>query len=643
MKPPAIDSYDVFDTTVSRSYALPEDVYWHLGEILTNRQLVKSASQLFSARQDAELKAWQEGNYRKGISISQIYRILAGMLNWTDAERKLAMDQEIRLEMEAAKSVPDMVEAIRASREHGQRVCFISDMHLNSHHLEALLSQHDALMPGEHIFVSSDTGETKRSGRLFKHVRGSLSARPADLRHTGDHSLADFKIPRRQGMKARLYTRARLSRYEASILPQTKPEDWRLRSLAAVSKFTRLECSQNDVDVEIHELLASTIAPFVAGYALWLLGRASALGIKKLFFLARDMQIVHEMAAFLAQATGQPVECIYIHASRKGWQAPSYAGAHAFELSWLLDHLHPDTREALLRRLLSPAAVEAIQQSCPELDLGGTARDRKTLLELLQSERVSPLIAEESARRRHLLLSYLQQRGFCPDGSCALVDAGWRGTMQKCLARAYLIENKTPRITGFYIGLAQPTAPEEGSRLEAFLPRETAEEYGYSLCALLEAFLTANHGSTLGYQSAATGFEPVLSAGPTGIMLKQWHLVRDCCFSYVHHLLDSAAELADAENIGHLLAQPFMTLFANPSTKDARLLTRWMFDSGRDDPKLVRLAAPLDSINLLKLCVYRARKTRLTDTYLSSPWLQGCIQASAAPARLLAHRLVSKV
>jgi hypothetical protein len=134
-----------------------------------------------------------------------------------------------------------------------------------------------------------------------------------------------------------------------------------------------------------------------------------------------------------------------------------------------------------------------------------------------------------------------------------------------------------------------------------------------------------------------------MSAGPTGIMLKQWHLVRNCCLSYVSHLLESAAPLADAEIIGPVLAQPFMTLFANPTTKDARLLTRWMFDSGRDAIKLDQLAAPLDLTNLLKLFVYRARKTRLTNTYLSSPWLQGCIQASAAPARLLAKRLVSPV
>jgi predicted HAD superfamily hydrolase len=642
MKEPGIDSYDVFDTTVSRSYALPEDVYWHLGELLTKCKLVETAGQFFGARQEAESKAWQEGNYRKGISISQIYRILAGKLNWTDAERDQAMNEEVRLEIDAAKSVPDTAAAIRASRKQGQKVCFISDMHLNSGHIASMLSRHDAIMPGDQIFVSSDTGETKRSGRLFKHVRGSLSARPEDLRHTGDHSLADFKIPKRQGMNARLYTRARLSRYEACILQQAKPEDWRLRSLAAVSKFTRLECPQSDVDVEIHELLASTIAPFVTGYALWLLARASALGIRKLFFMARDMQIVHEMAARLAKATGQNVECIYIHASRKGWQAPSYSGARAFELSWLLDHLHPDTMEALVRRLLSEDEVEEIKTR-REFNLSRTAHDTKTLVELLQAEPVSSLIREESGRRRHLLLAYLHQRGFCPDGSCALVDAGWRGTMQKCLARAYLVEGKTPEITGFYIGLAHPTAPEEGSRLEAFLAKETAEKYGYSLCALLEAFLTANHGSTLGYQPGANGFEPVMSAGPTGIMLKQWNLVRNCCLGYVTHLLDSAASLADAETISHVLAQPFMTLFATPTTKDARLLSRWMFDSGRDETRLVRLAAPLDSINLLKLFVYRARKTGLTDIYLSSPWLQGCIQASAAPARLLAKRLVTMI
>jgi hypothetical protein len=380
----------------------------------------------------------------------------------------------------------------------------------------------------------------------------------------------------------------------------------------------------------------------VSGYAIWLITQASNLGIKKLFFMARDMQIVHEVASNLAKSRNLDLQCIYIHASRKAWQAPAYSGAHDFEISWLLDHLAEENMESILCRLLSKDDIQKIKALKGVINLEEDFHDKDRLIQLLQSEPVSKLIEGATSTKRKILLGYLQQKGFYPDKTCALVDTGWRGTLQRCLARTYKIENISPNIIGFYIGLSNQTSYDDRCDYQAFLPYEIPQKYGYSLCALLEAFLTANHGTTLDYQHTLRGFEPVLAPPPSNVLLEQWHLVRDCCVRYADLLQDSTAFHCDTENLTNALTHPFLNLCIQPICQDAKLLSDWVYDAGRDEPKLIKTAISLDFSNLFKLLVYKLRKTRLANTYLSSPWLQGSIQASSPILRLTAKLLVPK-
>jgi FMN phosphatase YigB (HAD superfamily) len=639
---PAIDSFDVFDTTVSRNYATPEDLHWHLGERLSEFGLAQDAASFVHARQAAESMAWQEHHYRKGIGIAQIYSILAKKLGWTEDQKKRALSEEVRLETETACPVPDVINAIRVSRESGRKVCFISDMHLNRGHIQGILSKTGVIQNGEKIFVSSDDGFTKRSGRLFKHVFQSLSVQPAEMCHTGDHLLSDYAVPKKMKVRARLYERAKLNHYENSLVSGTGPGDWRLRSLASVLKFTRLDWPENAPDRQFYEVLSSSIAPFVAGYAAWLIARAKALGIKKLFFMARDMQIVHEVASLMAQSLNPELECIYIHASRAAWEAPSYSGAEPFELWWLQDHLSEKTLENALRRLLSESDMEKVRSQPAKFNLQQPTSDQK-LIELLQAQPVAIFIANETRQRRKALLGYLSEKGYSPDGLCALVDAGWRGTLQKCLARCYKVEGATPKIQAFYIGLSgQPTLGEYCTA-EPFLAREVTGKYGYSLCVLLEALLTANHGRTLGYRQTDHGFEPTLAPANNATLLRQWNLVRASCMRHAERLLKSNAFRGNnQEALGHFLARPFMTLLETPTTQDAKCLTAWVYEAGRDDDSAVNIASPLNFKDLARLLVYRMKGTAPANIYLSSKWLQGGLQASPSLTRMLARLLLKR-
>src|ERR1700680_1718269 len=293
-----IASFDVFDTLVSRIYATPEDVHRHVGENLTEAKLVLDPAVFAEVRSEAEVQAWADRGRGKGASIEDIYRILASRLSWDQDQMRRAMDEEIRLEREALRPVPDMLRLVEDARSGGRQVCFISDMHLRAEQIRGMLTALGVFQDGDELFVSSDVSALKGSGDLFRHAMRTLNVRPRAMRHIGDNSSADYHGARRTGISAGLYTRAQLNRFEMATLRQLAQASWRERSVVAASKFTRLSRAQDegDPDWALWDILSSTIAPFVAAYALWLIEQAQRRGIDKLFFLARDMQIVHEVA-----------------------------------------------------------------------------------------------------------------------------------------------------------------------------------------------------------------------------------------------------------------------------------------------------------------------------------------------------------
>lgn len=638
-----VQSFDVFDTAISRKYATPEDVHWHLGEILTIQKLVRNPEEFYVARQHAERSAWQVSNYRKAINIWQIYSIIAARLNWPDDEARKAMKEEVRLEYEAAMPVLDLLTTIKAARAAGHRVCFISDMHLLTEHIEKMLGKLTILQPEELVFVSSDVGQTKRSGRMFKEVLQKLNIPPKALLHTGDHKVADVESPRKLGIKTKPYLRAILNRHEEYLARQPVGNKWRERSLAVVSKLSRLEFPAGRADSKLAELICSTVAPFITAYASWLLSQASKRGIKKLFFLARDMEIVHSVAAELARAKGSEVECIYLHASRKAWQAPSYEGASAFDLSWLLDHLRDGGIEEVLARLLPPGDVKLIKAEMPHVFSGGSGAhlSKQNVCALLQTEPLASHIKRTAQARRNLLLKYLDSMRFVPDDSCALVDAGWRGTLQKCLVKCYKMNGVTPKINAFYIGLSisnHDTEQWQGT----FLPHEIVHQYGYSLCALLESFLTAKHGSTSGYEESSERVVPLLAPSPSKALIDQWQLTYECCAVYVKHFHASHAFELKLDSIADRLKLPFLNLFSQPTYEDAILLRDWVFDAGRDGQHIKKIASPIDVKNFGKLLIYKKSGVSLSQTYLSSPWTQGCLAITSTPVRALSRLLLAK-
>ncbi len=62
---------------------------------------------------------------------------------------------------------------------------------------------------------------------------------------------------------------------------------------------------------------------FVMGFAAWLLQRAQENGVKRLYFMSRDCQLVGKVAGTARPAVHGGIECRYLYVSRQALFLPS--------------------------------------------------------------------------------------------------------------------------------------------------------------------------------------------------------------------------------------------------------------------------------------------------------------------------------
>jgi hypothetical protein len=87
--------------------------------------------------------------------------------------------------------------------------------------------------------------------------------------------------------------------------------------MAGASRLARLEAIERRIDPVIAAVAAGVAAPLVVGFVSWVLQSAEAAGIRRLFFLSRDGEVLHDIACLLQADRGLQVDCRYIHVSRR--------------------------------------------------------------------------------------------------------------------------------------------------------------------------------------------------------------------------------------------------------------------------------------------------------------------------------------
>lgn len=549
-------SFDVFDTCIVRTWARPTDLFYFLAETLLQKTGQpygrEEVGELAALRVAAERRAHRK-TAKQDVNLEDIYDELE-LTGWGFSKGEMR-EAEVRLELSSMRPVMPIRSRTQALRAAGERVVFISDMYLPRPVIQEMLARCGFEVPEGTLYVSNDLDLTKRAGGLYKHVLEQEGIKARDLRHCGDGVESDFLGARKADVRGELLTLTQLNRFEKAVLRVPSLAPWVTSQLAGISRATRLSLARDDLEGSA-EIASSVVAPLLVGFVLWALRDAKARGLRRLYFVARDGQVLHKIARALdPDGSRFGVEARYLYGSRQAWYIPSAFAVDRDELEFVLMTGQSSAPRHNLKRVnLTPEGLEVpltrygFPKETWETQLEGEAIER--FWRFLEDPEVAPQVLAQAAAARKDALAYFGQEGLLEDKNWALVDVGWtlrtQGSLHKVLASA-----GQPHTLGYYLGISKTRFSSRSyGQGRAYLLEEAENEALAPIRTLFEnkglidqVFTMADHGSTSRYERKGGKMVPVLSKLPA-------HPKREAFLRTVHELVTRyAAELASSPAI----------------------------------------------------------------------------------------------
>jgi predicted HAD superfamily hydrolase len=514
-------SFDIFDTVLVRTWATTTDLFWQLGSDLHRQNLVSISEQRWlKLRVKSEQKARRNSSTGE-VTLQEIYSYLCPKLNWSQSDAHIAMSREIELELNSLHPVLETASLIRNLHQAGEGVVYISDMYLDRDTIKLFLQKNNLWQDTDKLYVSSEIGLNKSSGKLFTYCLDRESLNSDSLIHTGDNIISDVEIPLSLGIKSVHFDKTQLNRYEKQVYKSTNLP-LSLRSLiAGTSRLTRLQCQESTRDREIiWNTTSSVTAPVLFGFVYWCIKTSQQLGIKKLYFVSRDGQILLKIANIICKNWGyDDIECRYLYGSRQAWHFPAIQKIGENEIDWLFDPTSfLSVRSVCDRVNLNPSQIanhliaQGFTESCWDRNLDRA--ERNSLKQVFSNIDVEKLILSIANQYREDTLAYFKQEGITDGEKFALVDIGWNGRLQRSFSNLLASSSLYPEggVHGFYFGLSKRLKAFPSDRLLTYfcdvdnLLQKDVDIHK----SLLEVFVAADHGGTIKYQQSEGRYQPVL-------------------------------------------------------------------------------------------------------------------------------------
>ena len=547
-----LTTFDVFETLLVRAVSPHQAVFDLVGERGRERGLVACSAYAFGrVREAAERRAARTNGDR--TTLADVYVEVGEALALSETDRDALAALEMEVEAGLLRPVPSARPLLAAARERAGRAVFVSDMYLPHAFIEAQLRRHGLWEAGDALYVSQTHGHKKGSGRLF-HIVAETEGVPASaLHHVGNSPWADVAGAERAGVRATLLGAGNPNRYEAALGRHRHATDGRTGAFAGASRLARLHVEAGTAhDRALVEVAAGVAAPTLTAYVLWVLRRAEALGLRRLYFASRDGQVLFRIARRLTDRLGLDLDLRYLYASRATWNravaSPTEHPEVWRSLVWK-SVVGISNRDILERTGIGEAAVaRAVAASGAGDAAWASTGSRAVLHEALRQLDADGTLAASAAEARRLLLRYLDAEGLFDGVPHAFVDVGWRATQHDVVV-ALQEERGVAPARGLFFGLDPSESPYARLR-EGYFYDARREGGGFSdkrFNRIFEVFCAGDHGTVLDYEEAGGEVRPVLAEG-RGAEVAAWGLptVWETVDAYVDHLdLDLAALHAD--------------------------------------------------------------------------------------------------
>lgn len=509
-------SLDVFDTALVRPVAHPTDVF----QLLAVECGIADATAFVAARVRAEAEARAQAWHRNQaveITLAEIYdRLSFPLPDGVDAAALAA--SELAIEIRLARPREQALGIYRRARGMGLKVGFVSDMYLDREAIGAMLRA-AGYDEWDFLLVSSESGQTKAHGGLYKALLASVGVPPEQVLHLGDNRASDVVKARASGLSAHWLPKCVDRMSESKLGQRFVRAGVAVDSAAPLwsSLWRGLVAARRDAggDDFWSGLGYSHVGPLLLAFGLWLRERTLEDEVSRLYFLARDGHVMHRVHLELAAHGLALPQGGYLYASRRAFNVPAMTRVGEPECDFLVSGSSVlRTRDFLARLGLDAAehldAIRSVELEPDTPIVSGLAYGRlRALFRALER----PLL-ELAQRERFLLRDYLAAQGVFEQGRLGLVDIGWHGTMQESFSGLLTQFGAEPTVIGYYLGTfegarkrAEAGAHHRGFLCELGEPREMWAVIRTSV-EVFEWLFCAPHGSVCGFERTAAGIVP---------------------------------------------------------------------------------------------------------------------------------------
>jgi len=548
-------SFDLFGTLFLRNVDHPTDIFYFVGvkvQGLTNVsaktfRLIRIIAERFTRIYQRLFRRREE------IDLEDIYKTISKLLFIEDKISYFIMQTEMDMENLFIYLNTSILPTVELCKKKGKKIIFISEMYLPFYFVFELLRKHKLIEYENQLYLSSNLRKLKKSGNLFDYAIQREGIKYDELLHVGDNYHSDVMVPAAKNIMTIHYENA---------LPKLKW--WPIRGcsyyyagyLKSISTETYFLRKNRFDDEELCVLASYVAAPVLFSYVHWIMAKALKEGLERLYFIARDGEVLIKIAQELKKACGWNIDLRYIYGSRHSWLLPSIIE---------YDKLSEQTpffkfaKNLTIRKLLLRFKLEKIDQRWLKrkvLEYNMSFDDQVSIANLHKVKRLMMdravlqeirTIADGDFKK---LSEYLGNEGLFDDVRYGIIDVGWRGTLPNALRNVFIKNGKSQRpMTVFYFDVFNEPLYKDLDRFRVFL-REIDMQYlsptRGELEVLMEFFTYATHASTYGFEEKEDMIHPVFMEEDLGsdhkndvarqqeiIIEFARQLVRNPCFKFM--------------------------------------------------------------------------------------------------------------
>ncbi|MBX9895514.1 MAG: glycosyltransferase [Nitrosomonas sp.] len=447
--------FDIFDTLLTRPLLNPESIK----NMVAHRAGGEISRLYLELRALAETQARQKAGRDVGLdAIFAEFSILSGLS--PEAANPLRSLEET-IEQEIVTPRPEVIALLQLALSLGKRVVLASDMYLPKPVIEKMLTRHG--ISGWHTFyLSSDNGLRKDSGDFYRQLLLHEGVSPSEVMMIGDNEHSDAQIPVDMGIKSLHVMRpVELARaiprlgplIERSLYSDDLNRQLTLGTIAQANFHPVFFPHFDPADLvpATPWAIGYTIAgPVVLSFVQWLSEKAAADGMQRLYFLAREGQILKIAYDRWVSNNANAIASDYLVLSRRAITVPMISNLDDIlqiaRIQYFPNHLSEFIQERY--------GLKLSHQECEDLARLGLWPKNK--LVAVENENIDHLIPVLQALELRILtnaqieypglLAYLNSLGLNSATKSAIVDIGYSATIQSYLNR---LMNQT--IHGYYL------------------------------------------------------------------------------------------------------------------------------------------------------------------------------------------------